>query len=283
MSEPPRSGGSGAHVNDDLREDLAGGEQILNAGVLVGTVHVAVEAGHAAAEGHAAGDIMDVGAAADGQALARAPGIRLITAQQRLHEGRIGVGMVRGVHAALHGEAEFGKGGLRGQLAVLFRGAQGEAAVKTAGEAVLVDLQQGEGQRQRAGDGVGLGDAQSAARAVPVGEERVQGMERGGAAHLGQRQGAQQMQQRGDGVVALLRQGGVGAFAVAEDAQVIPRFAQLIDRSRLGGGAVAIGTGGRGGEAGDHTFRLGRQHVDAKAPLPFSMLITGNSASGEKV
>lgn len=99
VSEPPRSGGSGAHVNDDLREDLAGGEQILNAGVLVGTVHVAVEAGHAAAEGHAAGDIMDVGAAADGQALARAPGIRLITAQQRLHEGRIGVGMVRGVHA----------------------------------------------------------------------------------------------------------------------------------------------------------------------------------------
>ena len=100
-----------------------------------------------------------------------------------------------------------------------------------------------------------------------MGEEDGQGAEGGGGAHLGQGQKGQQVEQGGDGVVALLRGGGVGAGAVAEDAQVVPLLPQLEGRAGVGGGLVAAGLGRLGGQAGDDALRLRRQHVDAEAAV----------------
>ena len=127
------------------------------------------------------------------------------------------------------------------------------------------DGQQGKGQGQRPGQLIGLGDAQGLAGAVAVREEGAQGAEGGGGAHLGQGKGAEQMEQAGDGVDALLRQGGVGALAAAEDVQAVPLLAQLVAHAGLGGGPVAIGAGGPGGQAGHQALGLRREHVDAEA------------------
>ena len=48
-----------------MGENFAGAEKLLHAGLLVGRVHLGIKAGEDAAEGHAAGDIVDIGAAAN--------------------------------------------------------------------------------------------------------------------------------------------------------------------------------------------------------------------------
>ena len=59
--------------------------------------------------------------------------------------------------------------------------------------------------------------------------------------------------------------GGVGALAAAEDVQAVPLLAQLVAHAGLGGGPVAIGAGGVGGQAGHQALGLRREHVDAEA------------------
>ena len=52
-------------IDNYLCKDFAGGEQILDAQMLICPVHIAVKARHSAAEGDAAWDVMDIGAPAD--------------------------------------------------------------------------------------------------------------------------------------------------------------------------------------------------------------------------
>ena len=223
-------------VDDGLGEDFGRGELIRDAGVLVRPVHVAVEAGHGAAEGHAAGDVVDVGAAADGQALPLVAGVALVAGEQGLDEGAVRRGVVGGLHLPLGGKAGSGEGGLRDLPAVGLVGAEGDPAVELAGQAGGASLQQGEGQGQGAGDLIRLGHPQGAALGVPMGEEGVQGPEGGGGLRVGQGQGGQQGQQGGDGVASLRRGGGVGPGPVAEDAQAGPLLPQLEGGPGLPGG-----------------------------------------------
>ena len=66
----------------------------MNIYALVRPVHVGDEARHARTEGHAAGDLVDIGAAAGGDALALAAGVGLIAAQQRGDKLALGGGVV---------------------------------------------------------------------------------------------------------------------------------------------------------------------------------------------
>ena len=181
---------SAAQVDDGLGKDLGGGELVGNAGVLVGAVHVAVKAGHTAAESHAAGNIVDVGASANGQALPLVVGVLLVALEQGLDQRGVSGGVVGSVHLAGDGKAKLGKRCLCGGAAVLIAGADGYPAVKLALQASTVDGQQGKGQSQSPGQLIGLGDAQGLAGAVAVGEEGVERVEGGGGAHLGQGDGA---------------------------------------------------------------------------------------------
>lgn len=78
--------------------------------------------------------------------------------------------MVGWLHLALHGKAQAGKGGLGHGLAVGLVRAEGDPAVEAALQAGLAHLQQGEGQGERAGNRVRLGDPKGRAGAVPVGK-----------------------------------------------------------------------------------------------------------------
>ena len=54
--------GSPAHIQNDLGKHLGAEHQIIQNSELVRLVHPVVHAGHGAAEGHAAGDVVDIGA-----------------------------------------------------------------------------------------------------------------------------------------------------------------------------------------------------------------------------
>ena len=62
----------------------------------VGAVEIGDEARHTGPKGHPAGDIVDIGASADGQALALPAAVLLIAFGQDLEEGRVGGNMVGG-------------------------------------------------------------------------------------------------------------------------------------------------------------------------------------------
>ena len=126
-----------------MGKELGRQHQVGNLHPLVRPVEVGVKPGHGAAKGHAAGNLVDVGAAAGGQALALLPRVLLVPLQQRLHKGGVGGDVVGLLLLALEGEAALFKGGPGHILTVLTGGAQGHPGVKAAGESGLGDLQQG--------------------------------------------------------------------------------------------------------------------------------------------
>ena len=79
----------------------------------VGAVEIGDEAGHTGPKGHPAGDIVDIGASADGQALAFPAAVLLIALGQDLEEGRVGGNMVGRVQRTLDSEPGLGQGSLR--------------------------------------------------------------------------------------------------------------------------------------------------------------------------
>ena len=91
---------SGAQVQDDVGEQLGRQHQVLDPNPLVRAVEVGVKAGQGAAEGHAAGNAMYVGAPAGGQTLSLQPGVLLIPPQQGLDEGGVRRGVVGAAGAA---------------------------------------------------------------------------------------------------------------------------------------------------------------------------------------
>ena len=70
-----------AQVDDDVGEQLRAQHQIAHPCPLVRPMEVAVEAGQGAPEGHAPGNVVDVGAAAGGQALPLEAGVLLVPPQ----------------------------------------------------------------------------------------------------------------------------------------------------------------------------------------------------------
>ena len=104
-----------AHVQDDLGVDHGGGEQVRDVHALIGAVEVGDEAGHAGPEGHAAGDAVDVGPAADGDAVALPAAVQLVGTGQGLQKWVGGRDVVGRVDLALHGETSSLQGGLGGQ------------------------------------------------------------------------------------------------------------------------------------------------------------------------
>ena len=75
----------------------------------VGAVEIGDEAGHTGPKGHPAGDIVDIGASADGQALALPAAVLLIAFGQDLEEGRVGGNMVGRVQRTLDSAACAGR------------------------------------------------------------------------------------------------------------------------------------------------------------------------------
>ena len=73
-----------------MGEQLGAEHQIAHPHPFVRAVEVGVEAGQGAAEGHAAGDIVDIGAAAGGQALALEAGVLLVPRQKGFDKGAAG-------------------------------------------------------------------------------------------------------------------------------------------------------------------------------------------------
>lgn len=109
------------------------------------------------------------------------------------------------------GEAPALKGGAGHLQAVLLGGAQGHPAVKAALQPGVRHLQQSEGHGELARHRFLLGDAQGLAVAVVVGQQLIELLQGLLAGAVGQGQGRQQGHQAGDGVVAPLGPGGVGA------------------------------------------------------------------------
>ena len=156
-----------------MGEYLGGGEQVGHVHPFVGAVEVGHEARHAGPKGHPAGDVVDVGAAADGNALALSAAVLLITFGQDAQEGGVGADVVGGFQRPLDGKACLGHGGFRdladGRLCPAQRGTAVKPGLKTG----FVEVQQGEGQAQVAGEFIPLGNAQGLAGEVPVGEQPV--------------------------------------------------------------------------------------------------------------
>ena len=75
-----------AQIHDNMGKQPGGQQQVAHPHPLVRPVEVGVEPGQGAAEGHAAGDVVDVGAAAGGQALPFQAGVLLVPLQQGLDE-----------------------------------------------------------------------------------------------------------------------------------------------------------------------------------------------------
>ena len=198
-------------VDDDLGEQLGGQHQGADLHPLVRAVEVGLKPGQGAAEGHAAGDVVDVGSAANGLAFALQAGVLLVPLQQGADEGAVRGDVVGLFLDALKFEAPGLERRLGHAAAVLLGGAQRGTAVKAALQPGLGNFQQGKGHRQLPGHRLRLGDAQGPALPVAVGEQGVQIVQRVLAAALRQRQGAQQGDQPRDGVVALPGTGGVGA------------------------------------------------------------------------
>ena len=106
-------------------------------------MHPVVGAGQSAAEGNTALDIMDIGAAADGQALTLQSSVLLVGLEQGLHQQGLGGNIVGGEHMAAG--ADFKTALVKvlfDHLAdVFFGGADGAAAVKLTLEAGQIKLQ----------------------------------------------------------------------------------------------------------------------------------------------
>ena len=69
-----------------MREQLGGQHQVADPDPFVRAMKVAVKAGQGAAESHPAGDVVDVSAAAGGQALPLQAGVLLVPLEQGLDE-----------------------------------------------------------------------------------------------------------------------------------------------------------------------------------------------------
>lgn len=78
------------------------------------------------------GNIVDVGASANGQALPLVVGVLLVALEQGLDQRGVSGGVVGSVHLAGDGKAKLGKRCLCGGAAVLIVGADGYPAVKLA-------------------------------------------------------------------------------------------------------------------------------------------------------
>ena len=72
-----------------MGKQLGGQHQIADPHPFVRAVEVGVKSGQGAAEGHAAGDVVDIGAAADGQTPPLLPCRLLIASKQGLDKGGI--------------------------------------------------------------------------------------------------------------------------------------------------------------------------------------------------
>ena len=251
----------------DVGEHPGGQHQVADPDALVGTVETGIEAGEGAAEGHTAGDLVDVGAAAGGQALALQAGVLLVALQQGLDEGAVGGGVVGSVLGTLKGEALGLKGGTGHVEAVLLGGAQGHTGVHLAVQAGGGDLQQGEDGGELAGDGILLGNAHALAVAVAVGEQLVESVQAVLAGTLGQRQGAQQGDQTGDGVVAALGIGGVGAGTLGGDDGGTVFGGEGKGDAGVGGDTAGDGLDLINGQTLDGSGGIAGQDVDADAAV----------------
>ena len=208
---------------------------------------------------------MDIGAAADGNALARLASLLLVAAQKHLDELGIGGHLMPRFHFSLHGEPVALADRFHHIGAVLLGGTEGHPSVKLTAESGAIHLDEGGADGDAAGDLIGQVNAQGAAVVIFEGKHLGQGVD--GSCRGGVRQGQlrQQAEQSGDGIGALLRRGGVGVSAGAGDLHA----AFDVHHFDLGAGDPAgghsQGSGGAAGELVNDRFRLSGHHVDADA------------------
>ena len=219
------------------------------------------------AEGHTAGDLVDIGAAADGLAVALFAGVGLVGGKEGADKVGVGIHGVGRPQTALTAPAVAGKFPLHHIHRVLLGGAQRIPGVEDGGKARLRQGQKRQGQGQHARLLVLHGNAQSLPPVVAVGEAVVEPPDRGLRLALGQIQAAQRLQRGRNGVLALVRGGGVGLNAHSGDGQGLPfrvcRQCYAGLPADLGQHLLDLGRI----PTGNHRLAVGRGHIFPNAAL----------------
>ena len=230
-------------------------------------MEVGVELHVPRAEGHAAGDVVDISAAADGHALAYLAGLLLVAAEQHLDKFGVSRHLVPRFHLARYGEPVALADRFHHVGAVLLGGTEGHAGVKLTTEPGAIHLDEGGADGDTAGRFVGQVDAQGAAVVILEGEHLGQGVDGTGRSRVRQGQLGEQAEQSGDGVGTFLRGGGVGVSAGAGDLHAAFDVHHFDLRAGDPTGGHGQRGGGAAGELVDDRFRLAGHHVDADAAV----------------
>lgn len=151
--------------------------QLLQRQKFIVPVHVIVPVGVFHAECHAAGNVMHIGAAANGNTFAFGAGLLLIDCQQVLYKRRVLGGVMRvALNACFAPESLCGKGSLYLFQHCLFGGADRKANINTAGEHAVFYVEHAANTSEGTGFCVSTGNAQTAAVGAAVGEQLCQSL-----------------------------------------------------------------------------------------------------------
>lgn len=193
-------------------------QELIQGEKFVFCMHVIVPAGVFHAEGYTAGNIMNIGAAADCNAFAGSAGLCFVDLEQCLYQGRLFRGMV-GVtlNQRRAGKSGCGKGRLYLLQYGFLCGTDREADIHASGADTAFHMQHAANTGERAGFCIRAGNTQAAAVCAAVGEEPDKCRTVCKGAVL-----AQIGQQAGNGVVTAFRRGGVGRNALVSDFVVVP-------------------------------------------------------------